>query len=197
METHSYLDRHPAEHAASWTEVRVQDVGSAARRQCHDDEKDRPVADSPEEQWPANTPWPESPWDVRSFRPGDRVVIDDSGDEGRDGEVTFVSPAFADKPVGRGAKASLTAATTVKCDAKAGLYPVHRHLDGSTDGPADKEVWARYRVTPADLGKAGTCRAADHDGGVGTGTIAAAAGGAAVLAAAGAVVVVRRARRAR
>ncbi|SOE46616.1 hypothetical protein SAMN05446589_0064 [Streptomyces sp. OV198] len=53
----------PAEHAAPWAHIRVEAADEAARRACRNKVKpDR------EEHWAAHTTWPQSEWDVRSFR---------------------------------------------------------------------------------------------------------------------------------
>lgn len=57
----------PAEHGAPWARVRVEPADEAARRACRDKVKKMPPPDR-EEHWAANTTWPQSEWDVRSFR---------------------------------------------------------------------------------------------------------------------------------
>ncbi|XES01213.1 hypothetical protein HEP87_62635 [Streptomyces sp. S1D4-11] len=57
----------PAEHGAPWAHVRVEPADEAARRACRDKVKKMPPPDR-EECWAANTTWPQSEWDVRSFR---------------------------------------------------------------------------------------------------------------------------------
>jgi len=140
----------PEEHPFRWARVRVEPADEGARRACRDKVKKLPRRD-PEERWPADTTWPQSEWDVRTFRAGHRITITDNDDEGSDGDISLISPAFAGRPVLRGAKAVLTATATLKCDATPGLYVVHRHEAGQT-GP-DKP-WARLRLVGAGRGKA-------------------------------------------
>ncbi|MFD9285028.1 hypothetical protein ACFWD7_48810 [Streptomyces mirabilis] len=57
----------PAERVAPWVHVRVEPANEAARRACRNKVKMMPPPDR-EEHWAANTTWPQSEWDVRSFR---------------------------------------------------------------------------------------------------------------------------------
>ncbi|MGW2723048.1 hypothetical protein [Streptomyces sp. NPDC001492] len=140
----------PEEHPFRWARVRVEPAGEAARRACRDKVKKLPRPD-PEERWAPDTTWPQSEWDVRTFRAGHRITITDNDDEGADGDISLTSRAFADHPVLRGAKAVLSATTTLKCDAAPGLYVVYRHDARLSE--ADKP-WARLRVTGAARGSA-------------------------------------------
>ncbi|GAA4630781.1 hypothetical protein GCM10023196_057480 [Actinoallomurus vinaceus] len=186
---------------AHWAKVRVPPVDEAVREQCRAKVK-KLAPDPQEEQWPADRPWPQSDWDVRNFRPGDRILVTDNDDEGHDGELILVSPAFTDAPVLRGAKAVLTTNATIRCDAKPGLYAVYRYRNGRKREMYDRHVWARYRVEPARPGtgdcgtKHATPAAARTGGDRSGGNITAwAVGGALVTAAgAGGLVIVRRAR---
>ncbi|WP_331765186.1 hypothetical protein OG747_51090 (plasmid) [Streptomyces sp. NBC_01384] len=145
----------PAEHGAPWARVRVEPADEAARRACRDKVKKMPPPDR-EEHWAANTTWPQSEWDVRSFRAGSRITITDNDDEGLDGVITLSSPSFADQPVLRGARAVLTATATLRCDAAPGLYPVYRHApDQGKSHP--NQPWARLRIAPAS--RTSTCPA--------------------------------------
>ncbi|UXY33141.1 hypothetical protein [Streptomyces sp. HUAS TT20] len=141
----------PAGHPAPWARVQVEPADEDARRACRDKVKNMPPPDR-EERWAANDTWPQSEWDVRTFRAGSRITITDNDDEGKDGYITLTSRAFTDRPTLRGAKAVLTATTTLKCDATPGLYVVYRH-DVGQDGP--DRAWARLRVSPAP--RAGAC----------------------------------------
>ena len=184
---------------ARWAKVRIPPVDDAAREQCRAKVKHLPP-DPQEEQWPADRSWPQSDWDVRNLHPGDRILVTDNDDEGLDGELILVSPAFTDTPVLRGAKAVLTANATIRCDAEPGLYTVYRYRSGPKREKYDPHVWARYRVQPAQPGKgncgAKTPAAARAGGDHADGNVAAwAVGGALVVAAgAGGVIIARRAR---
>ncbi|MFJ8028775.1 hypothetical protein [Streptomyces sp. NPDC096311] len=180
----------PAEHAAPWAHVRVEPDDEAARRACRDKVKKMPPPDR-EEHWAANTTWPQSEWDVRSFRAGSRITITDNDDEGLDGVIALSSPAFADRPVLRGAQAVLTATATLRCDAAPGLYPVYRHTP-DLDKNHPNQPWARLRIAPAS--RTTTCpaqQAAHPSGGFRTEVVAWAAG-AVLLAAAGTALLLKR-----
>jgi len=179
----------PDEHPFRWARVRVAPVDEAARRACRDKVKKLPRP-ALEERWAPDTTWPQSEWDVRTFRAGNRITITDNDDEGADGDISLTSRAFTDRPVLRGAKAVLTAATTLKCDAAPGLYVVYRHDVGQT-GP-DKP-WARLRLVGAARGKA--CSAAHPFGSSRLGVAAWTAGGTLLAAAAGALFLRARSRR--
>ncbi|MET9856672.1 hypothetical protein ABZY57_27500 [Streptomyces sp. NPDC006450] len=124
-----------------WVTVEVADVGAAERGACPGKVAALPP-ERPEEHWPAGRSWPQSPWDVRTFRPGDEVTATASDASAGFGD-TLASSGFTGKAVVHGAKAVVTAAATIRCDAGPGLYEV-RWAGGD-------EVWARYRVAgPAD-----------------------------------------------
>ncbi|EYT79483.1 hypothetical protein CF54_31090 [Streptomyces sp. Tu 6176] len=186
----------PDEHPFRWARVRVIPIDEAARRACPGKVKELPPSD-PEERWAPGTTWPQSEWDVRTFRAGSRITITDNFDEGSDGSITLTSDAFTDRPVLRGDRAVLTATTTLKCEATSGLHVVYRH-DADQEGPA--RTWARLRITPAARGDACSSRpAAAHSAEASRGTaIAWAAGGALLAAIVGAVVLLlSRSRRAK
>ncbi|MFF2512056.1 hypothetical protein [Streptomyces sp. NPDC058086] len=61
----------PAERGAPWAHVRAEPADEAARRACRGKVKTSPPPDR-EEHWAANTTWPQSERDVRSFRAGSR-----------------------------------------------------------------------------------------------------------------------------
>jgi hypothetical protein len=127
---------------------------------------------------------------VRTFRAGSRITITDNYDEGSDGDITLTSRAFTDRSVLRGARAVLTATTTLRCDSAPGLYVVYRH-DADQAGP-DKP-WARLRIAPAAPGKACAAQqAAKHSAGTSrTGTVVWAAGGVLLAAAVGTALFLR------
>ncbi|MEV6394884.1 hypothetical protein AB0M39_08920 [Streptomyces sp. NPDC051907] len=165
------------EGALPYTRVRVEEADEAARRECRTKLSDLPPV-SQEERWDDGAPWPQSPWDVREVPAGGRITASDSG--AVDGEDSLSSPGFAEKAVLRGGKNVLTADATVSCDAKPGLYSVHKN--------GEREVWARYRVTAA------TSRCASSSSP--TAVAPWAVGGTGALAAGlGAFVLVRRRRR--
>lgn len=164
------------EHPLRWARVRVAPADEAARRACRDKVRALPPA-SHKERWAPDSTWPQSPWDIRTFRPGGHVTITDNDHEGSDGDFTVTSPAFTDHPVLRGARAVLTATATVGCDVKPGVYPLYRR-DTTQDLP--RELWGRLRVTPAAPGKVCTAQQQDTNH---SGSIAWTAGGAALLAA--------------
>ncbi|MQY38973.1 hypothetical protein SRB17_69880 [Streptomyces sp. RB17] len=181
----------PDEHPFRWARVRVGPADEAARRACRDKVKKLPAPD-PEERWAPGDTWPQSPWDVRTFRAGSRITITDNDDEGADGQIRLSSRAFTERPVLRGAKAVLTATATLTCDAAPGRYVVYRHEPGQK-GP--DRPWARLRIAPAARGSACSTQAVAHSSG--TSGTAWTAGGAVLAAAAGATVFLRaRSRRA-
>ncbi|MGW4981926.1 hypothetical protein [Streptomyces mirabilis] len=94
----------PAEHVAPWAHIRVEPADEAARRACRTEVKKMPPPDR-EEHWAAHTTWPQSEWDVRSFRAGSRITITDTDDEGLDGDIALSPSDFADRPVLCGARA--------------------------------------------------------------------------------------------
>ncbi|MFH8341909.1 hypothetical protein [Streptomyces sp. AM6-12] len=145
----------PDEHPLRWARVRVQPADEAARRACRDKVKRLPAPDL-EERWAPGDTWPQSEWDVRTFRAGSRITITDNDDEGADGDISLTSRAFADRPVLRGARAVLTATTTLRCGTAPGLYVVYRH-DAGQSGPG--KPWARLRVAPAATAKTGASAA--------------------------------------
>ncbi|OIK23276.1 hypothetical protein [Streptomyces malaysiense] len=181
----------PDEHPLRWARVRVRPAGEAARRACRDRVKELPTPDL-EERWAPSDTWPQSEWDVRTFRAGSRVTITDNDDEGADGEISLTSRAFADRPVLRGARAVLTATATLKCGAAPGLYVVYRH-DAGQRGPDRR--WARLRVAPASPAKAcSTDRAAARATGASPTSVLAWTAGGVLLAATAGMALVRRAR---
>lgn len=180
----------PADHPARWARVRVEPADEAARRACRDKVKKMPPADR-EEHWPANETWPQSTWDVRTFQAGSRITITDNDDEGLDGEVTLTSRAFTDKPTLRGARAVLTATTTLRCDAAPGLYAVYRHGPDQDAGHPAKP-WARLRIASATQAGACSTQAAGHSSGTSRTTVVAwTTGGIVVAAAAGTALLLR------
>ncbi|MCX5301724.1 hypothetical protein OG898_35535 [Streptomyces sp. NBC_00193] len=180
----------PAEGAGGepWVSVEVADIGAAERAACPGKVAALPP-EQPEEHWPAGRSWPQSPWDVRTFRPGEEVTPTASDASAGYGD-TLTSPGFTGRAVMRGAKAVVTAAATIRCDAGPGLYEV-RWAGGD-------EVWARYRVADSAEQNSPACRdrAAEPSP---WRTPWPAAGAAAALAAAGvaAYAVARRRRRPR
>ncbi|MEV5878442.1 hypothetical protein AB0L75_30295 [Streptomyces sp. NPDC052101] len=179
----------PEEHPFHWARVRVEPADEAARSTCRDKVK-KLSPPSPEERWARDDTWPQSEWDVRTFRAGSHITITDNDDEGADGDITLTSRAFTDRPVLRGAKAVLSATTTLKCGAAPGLYVVYRHESGQ-DGP--DRPWARLRVSPATHGSTcATQQAAAHPTGSSRmGTVAWIAGGLFLAAAVGTTLVLR------
>ncbi|MEU3029814.1 hypothetical protein ACPCBC_26960 [Streptomyces incarnatus] len=181
----------PDEHPFRWARVRVRPVGEDARRACRDKVKQLP-APKTEERWAPDSTWPQSEWDVRTFRAGSRVTVTDNDDEGADGDIRLTSRAFADRPVLRGARAVLTATATLKCAAAPGLYVVYRH-DAGQSGP--DRPWARLRVTPASSGKScSTGQAAAGSTRTSRTAVVAWTAGGAFLAAAAGTALFRRAR---
>ncbi|MFD7554703.1 hypothetical protein ACFV9E_09235 [Streptomyces sp. NPDC059835] len=132
-----------------WVTVEVADIGEAERRACPAKVAALPPVD-PEEHWVGGDAWPRSPWDVASFRPGERGTVGYSDGEPRFGEP-LTSRGFVARPVMHGSK-GLKGTVTIRCDAEAGLYEVRW---AGTD-----EVWARYRVTPIDAAARRSCQAA-------------------------------------
>ncbi|MFF3430514.1 hypothetical protein [Streptomyces sp. NPDC002602] len=122
----------------TWVTVKVADIGEAERRACPGKVSALPP-EQLEERWPASASWPQSPWDVRTFRPGERRTLESSDAQIGHGD-TLTSPGFTDRAVMHGAK-GMTATATIRCDAEPGLYEVR--------WVGDDEVWARYRVTSA------------------------------------------------
>ncbi|MEU6071531.1 hypothetical protein ABZ864_45655 [Streptomyces sp. NPDC047082] len=180
----------PVGRPAPWARVHVEPTDEDARRACRDKVKNMPPPDR-EERWAATDTWPQSPWDVRTFRAGSRITITDNDDEGKDGYITLTSRAFTDRPTLRGAKAVLTATTTLKCDAAPGLYVVYRH-DVDQDGP-DKP-WARLRISPAAHAGACSTQAAAHSSGTSRTAMVAWTGGGLLLASAAGTALLLRAR---
>jgi hypothetical protein len=176
--------------------VRVAPADAADRTACRAKLKAAP-APNPEERWPTDTPWPQSDWDVRAYHPGSRVTITDNDDEGLDGQVTLTSRAFTTRPTLRGARAVLTATTTLDCGAAPGLYPVYRHRPGDTKAAATRP-WARLRVTrPASTATCPTRAAAPTSSGPSRTTLLTWTGVGAVLTAAAGATSVRLRRRRR
>ncbi|MBT2404903.1 hypothetical protein [Streptomyces sp. ISL-21] len=168
-----------------WVTVKVADIGEAERKACPGMVAALPP-EQPDERWPAGDSWPQSPWDVRTFKPGDKVTPTASDAELGFGK-TLASPGFTDQPVMSGAKAVLTATATIRCDAQPGLYEVR--------WVGRNEVWARYRVAQTDDATRRACQ--DHATEPATGQLTPwLVGGAAALAAAGVgtYVLVRRRR---
>ncbi|MFF3448840.1 hypothetical protein ACFYXJ_17105 [Streptomyces sp. NPDC002667] len=174
----------PDEHPFRWARVRVAPADAAARSACRSKVGKLPPP-MLEEHWAPDRTWPQSEWDVRTFRAGSRVTITDNDDEGSDGDITLISRAFTDRPVLRGAKAVLTATTTLTCDSAPGIYVVYRH-DVDRTGP--DTPWARLRIAPAAPGRAcADQQAAKNSAGTSrTDMVAWAAGGVLLAAAAAA-----------
>lgn len=182
------------EHPIHWARVRVEPVDEAERRACPDKVKKLPRP-NPEERWAPDNAWPQSEWDVRTFRAGSHITITGNRAWASVGD-SLTSRAFTDRPVLRDAKAFLTATATLKCDAKPGLYVVYQHYAGQT-GPA--KPWARLRITGAARGTACSTEqsAASYFGTSRLGVAAWTAGGTLLAAAAGAALFLRaRSRRA-
>ncbi|MFF1341906.1 hypothetical protein ACFVYT_29095 [Streptomyces sp. NPDC058290] len=131
----------------AWVTVEVADIGEAERRACPGKVAALPP-DQPEERWPAGDSWPQSPWDVRTFQPGERVTLAGSDADLVYGD-TLTSPGFTNRPVMHGAKAVVTEAV-IRCDAEPGLYEV-RWVGGG-------EAWARYQVARTDDAARRTCQ---------------------------------------
>ncbi|MFE2322619.1 hypothetical protein ACFXD5_01570 [Streptomyces sp. NPDC059385] len=135
---------------ADWVTVEVADINEAERKACPAKVAALPPVDQ-EEHWPAGVDgWPRSPWDVATFRPGERGTVGYSDGEPRFGEP-LTSRGFVSRPVMRGSK-GLKGTVTIRCDAEPGLYEV-RWAGGG-------EVWARYRVTPIEDADRRSCQAA-------------------------------------
>jgi hypothetical protein len=177
----------PIEHPFHWARVRVEPADEAARRTCRNKVKQLPPPNL-EERWAPDDTWPQSPWDVRTFKAGSRITITDNDDEGADGYITLSSRAFTARPTLRGARAVLTATTTLRCDATPGLYVVYRHDVGQ---PGPDKAWARLRIAPA--ARAGTCstQAARSSGTSRTALVAWSAGGVLLASAVGAALLLR------
>ncbi|MFI8390696.1 hypothetical protein [Streptomyces sp. NPDC085540] len=166
---------------APWVTVKVVAIDGAERAACPGKVAAYPPEDV-EEQWPASSSWPHSPWDVRTFQPGERVTPTEVV---RGYDESLTSPGFTNRPVMRGAKAVVTAKATIRCDAKPGLYEVR--------WVGKDEVWARYRVAQIDDATRASCR--DGTWHLATGRTPWLVGGAAAaLAAAGAYALARRRR---
>ncbi|MFD8631938.1 hypothetical protein [Streptomyces sp. NPDC059533] len=134
---------------ADWVTVEVADIGEAERRACPARVAALPPVEQ-EEHWAAGVDdWPRSPWDVATFRPGERGTVGYSDGEPRYGEP-LTSRGFVAPPVMRGGKGK-KGTVTIRCDAEPGLYEV-RWAGG-------EEVWARYRVTPIDAADRRSCQA--------------------------------------
>lgn len=179
-------------HGPLFTQVRVEKADAATASTCRSKLKNLPP-DSKEEQWPKETDWPATDWDVRVFPAGSKVEAH-STLHSFDGPL--VSPAFADRPVMHERKSEEWATVTIKCDAKPGLYPVYQHDEHAPD--AKQKVWAHYRVAPADESTRRSCAAgkpalagANSSTKLVTWT---AAGGATLAAVAGALLIIRRRR---
>ncbi|WP_329101050.1 hypothetical protein [Streptomyces sp. NBC_01439] len=167
---------------AFWVTVKVVDIDEAERAACPGKVAALPP-EQVEEQYPADSDWPHSPWDVRTFQPGEKVTPTETlmGNGER-----LTSRGFTDRPVMRGAKATVTGTATIRCDAEPGLYEVR--------WVGKDKVWARYRVAPIDDATRASCR--DGRLHLAEGRTPWLVGGAApVLAAAGAYVLARRRRR--
>lgn len=177
----------PSGHPAPWARVQVEPADAAARRACRDKVRNMPPPDR-EERWAASDTWPQSPWDVRTFKAGSRITITDNDDEGKDGYITLTSRAFTDRPVLRGDKAVLTATTTLKCDATPGLYVVYQH---EVDQSGPDKAWARLRITPAARAGACSTQAARSSGTSRTALAAWSVGGVLLASAAGAALLLR------
>lgn len=130
-----------------WVTVEVADIDEAERKACPAKVAALPL-EQPEEHWPAGESWPQSPWDVRTFKPGDKVTLTGSDADLRFGD-TLTSPGFTSRAVMHGAK-GMSAAAAIRCDAKPGLYEVHWVGGG--------EVWARYRVVQIDDATRRSCQ---------------------------------------
>ncbi|WP_406001051.1 hypothetical protein [Streptomyces sp. NBC_00829] len=176
----------------TFTQVRVEKADAAAASACRSKLKNLPP-DSKEEQWPKETDWPATDWDVRVFPAGSKVEAH-STLHSFDGPL--VSPAFADRPVMHESKSEEWATVTIKCDAKPGLYPVYEQDEDAPD--VKQKVWARYRVAPADESTRRSCTAgkpalagANSSTKLVTWT---AASGATLAAVAGALLIIRRRR---
>ncbi|MFF4138585.1 hypothetical protein ACFY1B_45760 [Streptomyces mirabilis] len=185
-------DTRPAEHGAPWAHLRVEPADEAARRACRDKVTNLPPPDR-EEHWAANTTWPQSEWDVRSFRAGSRITITDNYDEGMDGAIALSSPAFADRPVLRGARAVLTATATLRCDAAPGLYPVYQHTPDQGENHPN-QPWARLRIAPAARTTTCPTQQAAHPFGASRTEVVTWAAGGVLLAAAGTTLLLKRSR---
>ncbi|MFJ6484523.1 MULTISPECIES: hypothetical protein [unclassified Streptomyces] len=161
-----------------WVTVKVADIDESERTACPAEVAALPP-EQQEERWPAGDSWPQSPWDVRTFWPGEKMTPTGSDADLGYGD-TLTSPGFTGEAVMSGAKAVLTAKAVVRCDAQPGLFEVR--------WVGRDEVWARYRVAPIDEVARRACRdqQAALAGGQSAGRAAWLVGAAAALAAAGA-----------
>ncbi|MFC4913724.1 hypothetical protein [Actinomadura gamaensis] len=126
-----------------WANINVRETGDAERRTCADQVKKIPPFPR-EENWPPTSPWPQSEWDVRTFRPGSVVTVTDSDDEGFTGRIEVRSKGFVNAATLHGAKATAIGKVKIRPDAKPGLYEVYRRRRG--EKTSDDGLWARYRV---------------------------------------------------
>ncbi|MFJ5548672.1 hypothetical protein [Streptomyces sp. NPDC093225] len=139
---------HPADEAdsgdtgRSWAWMRVEPDAGQTRQQCERRTAARPP-ESQEERWGSDTPWPQTPWDVRTVRAGKSLTAYDNSHMMVYGEVTLSSPAFVEPVVMRGSK-NLSAVVRIRCAAPPGLYAVTAAGTGIPNTP-----WARLRVEPA------------------------------------------------
>ncbi|MFI8392324.1 hypothetical protein [Streptomyces sp. NPDC085540] len=158
--------------------VKVADIGESERTACPGKVAALP-SEQLEEPWPAGGSWPQSPWDVRAFRPGEKVTPAGSDADLGYGD-TLTSAGFTEEVVMSGAKAVVMATAVVRCDAQPRLFEV-RWVGRS-------EVWARYRVAPIDevARRARRGQEAKLAGGQPAGRAAWLVGAAAALVAAGA-----------
>ncbi|MER7824327.1 hypothetical protein ABTX85_17390 [Streptomyces sp. NPDC096097] len=160
---------------APWVTVKVVDIDEAERAACPAKVAAYPPEEV-EERWPADEWWPQSPWDVRTFQPGETVTPTETL---RGYDEALTSRGFTGRPVMRGTKAVVTATATIRCDAEPGLYEV-RWVGAD-------EVWARYRVAAVDDATRASCQDGRTDwsawliGGAAA-ALAAAGAGARVLA---------------
>ncbi|MFE2283813.1 hypothetical protein ACFXDJ_06540 [Streptomyces sp. NPDC059443] len=171
-----------------WVTVKVEDITEAEREACPGKVAALPQ-EQPDERWPVGDSWPQSSWDVRTFKPGDEVTPTGSDADLGYGN-TLTSPGFTGRPVMSGKKAVLTATAVIRCEAVPGLYEVR--------WVGRDEVWARYRVAPIDEAARLSCRdqVAEPAAKAAKGRASWLVGGAAVAAAgAGTYVLARRRRR--
>ncbi len=125
---------------------------------------------------------------------GSRITITDNYDEGMDGAIALSSPAFADRPVLRGARAVLTATATLRCDAAPGLYPVYQHTPDQGENHPN-QPWARLRIAPAARTTTCPTQQAAHPSGTSRTEVVTWAAGGVLLAAAGTTLLRKRSRR--
>ncbi|MGG8410482.1 hypothetical protein ACM614_29970 [Streptomyces sp. 12297] len=126
----------------SWAWISVQPRAGQTRQDCEGRVAARPP-DSQEEHWGARTPWPQTPWDVRTVRAGGTLTAYDNPHTMVHGDVTLSSPAFVEPVVMRGDKVA-SAVVRIRCHTPPGLYTVTTRGPGTSKGP-----WARFRVEPA------------------------------------------------